>query len=140
MIGNSCFSSEFLGYCPIFDNSTIIPIQNILIIPCELQNGSSFFFFLFKLLLEVLNATVSPQFKSNCHHFSWVWVNKLCQPRVATHVISKGFSFYWVINLFGWKDNKREYFRFIHLPLMSEVYSPSLEYFSHSKFTLITPS
>ena len=25
----------------------------------------------------MLNATVSPQFKSNCHHFSWVWVNTL---------------------------------------------------------------
>lgn len=63
--------------------------------------------FFFKLLLEVLNATVSPQCKSNCHHFSWVWVNKSLSARVATHVISKGFSFYWVINSIWMKDNKR---------------------------------
>lgn len=43
MICKSCFSSESLGDCLIFDNSTTMSTQHILIIPCGLENGSLFF-------------------------------------------------------------------------------------------------
>lgn len=117
MIGKSCFSSEFLGDCLIFDfhhHAHSKHFNNSLWTP----EWKSFFFF--QLLLKMLNATVAPQFESYCPSFFLDWVNKLCRSSVETHGVTRGFTFYWFTNLFGWKDNKTEYVK-LDWPHMSGV-------------------